>query len=98
MCLKKRFYIINMHFSEMDLTDYKNPFLTILNGVVLDKRTLCDKVKGTYGWYYKNFPSDCYYCDICHDAFKSKQAYEEHFERRAHQKAIHNPKKPFVYF
>jgi hypothetical protein len=59
-----------MLMSEIDLTDWKNPHLSEINGVLMDTRFLGNRVKGTKAHWLKENLKYCVY--ILRHASKSK--------------------------
>ena len=83
--------------SEIDLTDLNNPHISEVNGVLMDRRFLGNKVKGTLAHWMKENLHVARYCPECYTISRSPGDYKLHFTRRVHLQAI-KQKKNLRYF
>lgn len=81
-----------MLMSEIDLTDWKNPHLSEINGVLMDRRFLGNRIKGTKAHWLKNNLHVARYCKECYTISPSQYEHDRHFKRRVHVQAT-NPTK-----
>jgi hypothetical protein len=82
-----------MLMTEIDLTDWKNPHLSEINGVLMDTRFLGNRVLGTKAhWLKKNLHLGIY-CKACYTISTSPYDHRTHFKRRVHVQATNPTKK-----
>lgn len=87
-----------MLYSDIDFTDLKNPHLTEVNGVRMDKRFLRENVQGTLGHWLRDNLQLARYCPDCYTIERSPGRYKAHFNRRVHIQAMDPNKKPLHRF
>ena len=85
-------YLWKMKMSDIDLTDVHNPHLSTVNGVLMDRRFLGDRVKGTKAYWLKDNLHVARYCTECYTISPSSYEHEKHFTRRVHIHAM-DPKR-----
>lgn len=79
--------------SDIDLNDFRSPYVSEVNGVLMDTRFLRASVKGSKGHFLKNNLHLCHYCSICYTISNSGYDHQSHFKRRIHIKAVAAKKK-----
>ena len=79
--------------SEINLFDHLNPHLSEINGVVMDRRFLSNRVIGTKGNWLKDNLHLAIYCKECYSISTSPYDHRTHFKRRAHVQATNPTKK-----
>ena len=82
-----------MKYEDIDLNDWRNPYVSEVNGVLLDTRFLRANVKGTKAHYMKTNLHLCHYCPTCYMISNSGFDHVNHFKRRPHLKAVAEKKK-----
>ena len=82
-----------MLMSEIDLTDIANPHLSEINGVLMDRRFLGNRVLGTKAHWLKENLHVARYCTECYSISPSQYEHDRHFKRRVHVKATEELKK-----
>jgi len=79
--------------SEINLFDSVNPHLSEINGVVMDRRFLSNRVIGTKGNWLKDNLHLAIYCKECYTISTSPYDHKTHFKRRVHVQATNPTKK-----
>ena len=79
--------------SEINLFDHLNPHLSEINGVVMDRRFLSNRVIGTKGNWLKDNLHLAIYCKECYTISTSPYDHKTHFKRRVHVQATNPTKK-----
>ena len=82
-----------MLMSEIDLTDCANPHLSEINGVLMDRRFLSNRVRGTLAHYMKDNLHVCHYCPDCYTISRTGYEHQKHFLRHVHRQATDKHKK-----
>jgi len=82
-----------MKYSEIDLTDHANPHLSEINGVLMDRRFLGNRVRGTLAYWMKDNLHICHYCPECYTISRTGYEHEKHFERQLHRQSTDRNKK-----
>lgn len=77
-----------MLYSDIDLTDFNNPHVSEINGVLMDTRFLKDNVRGTLAYWMKENLHVCHYCPECYTISRTGYEHEKHFKRRVHLQSI----------
>ena len=77
-----------MKMSDIDLTDLNNPHVSEINGVLMDRRFLGDRVQGTLAHWMRENLHVCHYCPQCYTISRSGFEHDKHFTRRVHKQAI----------
>ena len=73
---------------DINLNDVYNPHLSEINGVLMDRRFLGDRIKGTKAYWLRENLHIARYCNTCYNISKSPFEHDLHFTRRVHLKAM----------